>query len=54
VWWKGGGTDVDRMVLLCPKHHPLVFEGGYKLEKLADGTILPIPPWEQADGAAAS
>jgi hypothetical protein len=35
------------MVLLCLKHHPLVFEGGYKLEKLPDGTIRPIPPWEQ-------
>jgi hypothetical protein len=42
------------MVLLCPEHHALVYEGGYKLEKQPDGTILPIPPWEQADTSAAS
>jgi hypothetical protein len=54
IWWKGGGTDVDRMVLLCLKHHPLVFEGGWKLEKRPDGTIRPIPPWEQGPQASDS
>jgi hypothetical protein len=44
AYWKGGGTDVDRMVLLCPKHHPLVYEGGYKLEKQPNGTVVPIRP----------
>ena len=50
-YWKGGGTDVDRMVLLCHHHHSLVYEGGYRVELQPDGTVLPIPPWEQATSA---
>lgn len=47
-WALGGGTRVDRMVLLCKvTHHPLVHEGGWTLAAGGDGTFALIPPWEQ-------
>jgi hypothetical protein len=47
-WALGGGTRVDRMVLLCKvTHHPLVHEGHWKLAENADGTFALVPPWEQ-------
>jgi hypothetical protein len=47
-WALGGGTRVDRMVLLCNvTHHPLVHEGGWKLAENGDGTFALVPPWEQ-------
>jgi hypothetical protein len=51
-WWRGGGSDVKRMVLLCrARHHPLVFEGGWRVELQRDGSVVPIPPWEQSAAA---
>jgi hypothetical protein len=47
-WALGGGTKVDRMVLLCKyKHHPLVHEGGWKVVEKADGSIDLMPPWQE-------
>ncbi len=45
-WKLDGGTSVERMVLLCTKHHVLVHEGGWKLEERGADLVL-VPPWEQ-------
>ncbi len=52
-WWKGGGTDVDRMVLICLRHHAMLFEGGHTLELQPDGSVKPIPPPVGASGLTA-
>ncbi len=41
-WVLGGKTNVDRMVLLCRRHHMLVHEGGWRLVQ-EDGQILAQP-----------
>jgi hypothetical protein len=47
-WAAGGGTSVDRMLLLCKvKHHPMAHEGGWKLVARAGGRIEAVPPWER-------
>jgi len=38
-WADGGETSIDNLVLLCRRHHRLVHEGGFGLEKIADGRI---------------
>jgi hypothetical protein len=44
-WAHGGGTSVDRMVLLCRvKHHPMVHEAGWKLAIGDDGRLEALPP----------
>jgi hypothetical protein len=30
--------------LLCRRHHRLVHEGGWRLERKADGGLVAIPP----------
>jgi hypothetical protein len=32
-WSAGGETSLDNLVLLCTRHHRLVHEGGYRIEK---------------------
>ena len=32
-WSNGGETSVDNLLLLCTKHHALVHEGGFRIEK---------------------
>lgn len=32
-WCQGGRTDLDNLVLLCPFHHRLVHEGGWRLRR---------------------
>jgi len=32
-WANGGETAVDQLMLLCSKHHTLVHEGGFRIEK---------------------
>jgi len=32
-WAQGGETGVDNLMLLCTKHHTLVHEGGFRIEK---------------------
>ena len=46
AWAVGGETDVREGVPLCRrKHHPQVSEGGYRLERAADGGFdLVAPP----------
>ena len=38
-WADGGETSIDNLVLLCRNHHRLVHEGGFVVERTADGTI---------------
>ena len=32
-WANGGDTAMNNLILLCTKHHALVHEGGYRIEK---------------------
>ena len=32
-WANGGGTAVDQLMLLCAKHHALVHEGSFRIDK---------------------
>ena len=32
-WSNGGDTSLDNLLLLCTKHHTLVHEGGFRIEK---------------------
>ncbi|MGE0621775.1 MAG: DUF222 domain-containing protein [Pseudomonadales bacterium] len=36
-WAQGGETKLDNLVLLCRRHHRLVHEHGYRVEKVPDG-----------------
>jgi len=38
-WADGGDTSIDNLVLLCRHHHRLVHEGGFGLERTADGRL---------------
>jgi hypothetical protein len=49
-WAHGGETTLDNLVLLCRRHHRLVHEGGYSVERLSrdelrfrDPSGAPIP-----------
>jgi hypothetical protein len=39
VWWwsRGGPTDLDNLLLICPAHHRAVHEVGYTIATLGDG-----------------
>jgi hypothetical protein len=38
-WANGGETSLDNLVLLCRRHHRLVHEGGFGVERFADGAL---------------
>jgi Domain of unknown function (DUF222)/HNH endonuclease len=38
-WAEGGETAMDNLVLLCRRHHRLLHEGGYTIEREADGGV---------------
>ena len=38
-WADGGDTSIDNLLLLCRHHHRLVHEGGFGVERTADGQI---------------
>ena len=42
-WIEGGHTRVDRMALICLRHHRLLDEG-YRLVAMGDGTFDLAPP----------
>ena len=56
-WLHGGETSLDNLSLLCSHHHQLVHEGGWSVERTADGDLcfrapdggaLPAVPARQA------
>ena len=47
VWWeRGGGTDLENLVLLCHFHHKLVHEYGWSIRR-AGGEV----EWRRPDGS---
>jgi hypothetical protein len=61
-WSRGGATDLDNLVTLCRRHHRLVHEGGFAVERRArggfafrrpDGRLIPHVPPRPAPGAQA-
>lgn len=63
-WADGGETRLDNLVQLCRTHHRLVHEGGFRVERTAEGDFrfrrpdgrlldaVPEPPPMPAPGAA--
>jgi hypothetical protein len=60
-WLHGGETSVENLALLCTYHHRLVHEGGWSLERTADGELqFKVPdrreveaaPWREASDDA--
>jgi hypothetical protein len=43
-WRLGGPTRTRNGVLLCSAHHRYVHEGGWRLERQAEGKLIAIPP----------
>jgi hypothetical protein len=39
AWEDGGTTSADNLVALCPRHHHLKHEAGWKLRHLSDGGV---------------
>lgn len=64
-WADGGPTRLDNLVLVCRRHHRLVHEEGWRVERTADGEVrfhrpdgrllpeVPAPAPVAADPAAA-
>jgi hypothetical protein len=44
-WARGGATALSNLMLLCRRHHRLVHEGGYSVERLPDDTFRFRDPW---------
>ena len=38
-WARGGGTDLDNLVLLCHAHHRLLHEGGWSTSGHPSGAL---------------
>jgi hypothetical protein len=45
-WADGGETSLDNLTLLCRRHHRLVHEGGFGVERIVDGALR----FTRADG----
>jgi hypothetical protein len=43
-WTDGGPTTLENLALLCRRHHRLVHEGGWRLQRGEDGQWIGIPP----------
>ena len=39
-WMHGGPTSLTNLVLLCPRHHTMVHEGGFTIEVGTDGALV--------------
>jgi hypothetical protein len=44
-WERGGGTDLDNLVLVCGYHHKLVHEFGWRVRREHEGAR-----WFRPDG----
>lgn len=52
-WWsRGGGTDLDNLVLVCAFHHRLVHEHGWELTRDAEGELTWTRPTPDAQSRA--
>lgn len=43
-WADGGATRLEHLVRLCRRHHRIVHEGGWRIERRADGDIAFVRP----------
>jgi hypothetical protein len=43
-WARGGRTDLANLVQLCRRHHRLVHEGGWVVERARDGNLVFLTP----------
>jgi Domain of unknown function (DUF222)/HNH endonuclease len=43
-WIDGGETNLDNLVLLCRRHHRMVHEGGWRLIKTEDASVMVVAP----------
>jgi hypothetical protein len=43
-WAHGGPTKLSNLALLCRRHHRAVHEGGFRCERLSDGTLRFLRP----------
>ena len=43
-WAQGGHTKLDNILLVCGHHHERLHEGGFRVERLADGTLCFFTP----------
>ena len=43
-WARGGLTDLANLVQLCRRHHRLVHEGGWTIERARDGDLVFVTP----------
>jgi len=43
-WVRGGGTDLENLVLVCTRHHRMLHEGGWQIVLADDGRVLTVPP----------
>jgi predicted HNH restriction endonuclease len=57
-WSAGGETNLDNLMLLCSRHHRLVHEGGFRIErdyqnhwffKRPDGRAVPACGYRASD-----
>jgi hypothetical protein len=45
VWWtRGGKTELPNLALVCGRHHRMLHEEGWTLERTRDGQWKAIPP----------
>ncbi|CAN5130771.1 HNH endonuclease signature motif containing protein [soil metagenome] len=45
-WMNGGSTDLDNLILLCPFHHRMLHEEGWRIEGNPNGPVT----WFKPDG----
>jgi len=43
-WADGGPTTLENLALTCDRHHTLLHEGGWRMERAADGTVAIFRP----------
>jgi hypothetical protein len=43
-WADGGATRLDNLLLLCPRHHRALHEGGYEVQQTAGGEFAFTDP----------